>query len=57
VLVSVELVKTLVKQTTTTGLKVFAHVTKKVDEAGEKVANDFYKWANIKANEKWGQWN
>ena len=58
VLVSVELVKTLVKQTTTTtGLKVFARITKKVYETGKQVANDFYEWANIKADEKLGQWN
>jgi len=38
-------------------LKVFARVTKKIDETGKKVASDFYEWANIKADEKLGQWN
>lgn len=58
VLVSVELVKTLVKQTTTTtGLKVFARITKKLYETGKQVASDFYEWANIKADKKLGQWN
>jgi len=58
VLVSVELVKTLIKKTTTkTGLKVFARITKKVYKTGKKVASDFYEWANIKADKKLGQWN
>ncbi len=56
VLASVELVKTLIKKTTT-GLKVFARITKKVYKTGKKVASDFYEWANIKADEKLGQWN
>jgi len=58
VLVSVELVKALIKKTTTTtGLKVFARITKKVYKTGKKVASDFYEWANIKADEQLGQWN
>jgi len=48
VLRSVELVKILIKQTTTTtGLKVFAQISKKVYETGRKVAEDFYERANI----------
>jgi len=58
ILVSVELVKKLIKQTTTsTGLKVFARVTKKIYTIGKKVVSDFYEWANIKADKKLGQWN
>ena len=58
VLVSVELVKALVKQTTTTtGLKVFARITKKIYQTGKKVASDFYEWADIQADEKLGEWN
>jgi len=42
VLRSVELVKILIKQTTTTtGLKVFAQISKKVYETGKKVAGNF----------------
>ena len=58
VLDSVELVKTLVKRTTTrTGLKVFARITKKIYRTGKKVASDFYEWADVKADEKLGDWN
>ncbi|VAW86147.1 hypothetical protein MNBD_GAMMA16-2229, partial [hydrothermal vent metagenome] len=45
------------KTTTTTGLKVFARITKKVYKTGKKVASDFYQWANIKADKKLGKWN
>ncbi len=55
VLKSVELVNVLIKKTTsTTGLKVFARISNKVYETGKKVANDFYKWTNIKFDEKLG---
>lgn len=48
VLESIELVKILIKKTTTTtGLKVFARISKKVYETGKKVAADFYERANI----------
>lgn len=58
ILVSVDLVKTLIKKTTTkTGLKVFVRVTKKIYKTGKKVASDFYEWANIKVDKKLGQWN
>ncbi len=58
VLVSVDLVKTLIKQTTTTtGLKVFARITKKIYKTGKKVVNNFYEWANIKVDKKLWQWN
>lgn len=49
VLESIELVKILVKTTTTkTGLKVFAQISKKIYVTGKKVAKDFYDNANIK---------
>ncbi len=58
VLKSVELVKTLIKgTTTTTGLKVFAQISKKIYETGKKVADDFYEWANINFDERLGQLN
>ena len=58
VLISVELVKTLIKRTTTTtGLQVFARITKKVYETGKQVASNFYEWASITADKKLGQWN
>ncbi len=58
VLKSVELVKELIKKTTTTtGLKVFARVSKKVYEVGKKVADDFYEWANITFDEILGRLN
>ncbi len=58
VLVSVEFVKMLVKKTTTTtGLKVFARISKKVYKTGRKVASNFYAWANFSVDKKLGQWN
>ena len=58
VLKSVELVKILIEQTTTTtGLKVFARISKKVYETGKKVADNFYEWANIIFDKKLGRLN
>jgi len=58
VLDSVERVKVLIKKTTTTtGLKVFARVSKKVYETGKKVAVDFYDWANIQYDKILGRLN
>jgi hypothetical protein len=58
VLESVELVKILIKKTTTTtGLKVFARISKKYYETGKKVANDFYERANIVFDKKLGNLN
>jgi hypothetical protein len=58
VLESVELAKTLIKKTTTTtGLKVFARISKKFYETGRKVSDDFYKWANIVFDNKLGNLN
>ncbi len=58
VLKSVELVKVLIKKTTTTtGLKVFARISKKVYETGKKVADDFYQWANITFDKTLGRLN
>ena len=56
VLDSVERVKVLIKKTTT-GLKVFARVSKKVYETGKKVAVDFYDWANIQYDKILGRLN
>ena len=58
VLSSVERVKVLIKKTTTTtGLKVFVRVSKKVYVTGKKIAVDFYDWANIKYDEVLGRLN
>jgi len=58
VLNSVERVKELIKKTTTTtGLRVFARVSKKVYVTGKKVSVDFYDWANIKYDEVLGRLN
>lgn len=58
VLVNVEIIKELIKKTTTsTGLKVYARISKKIYKTGKKIAIDFYEWANIKVDKKLGQWN
>ena len=58
VLESVELVKILIKRTTTTtGLKVFARISNKIYEKGGKVADNFYEWANITFDKKLGHLN
>jgi len=58
ILLSVSMLKELIKKTKTkTGLKVFVRVSKKVYEAGKKVASDFYEYANIKFDKVLGNWN
>ena len=58
ILVSLSLLKTLIKRTkTSSGLKVFVNVSKTIYETGKKVAKDFYDYANIKFDELLGRWN
>ncbi len=58
VLTSMELIRDLIKKTTTkTGLKVFARITKKIYEKGKEVADDFYDYANLKFDKVLGHLN
>ena len=58
ILLSIAIMKELIKKTTTTkGLKIFTRVSKKVYETGKKVASNFYDYANIKFDEILGRWN
>jgi len=58
ILNSLELVQELIrKTTTTTGLRVFARISKKMYDAGKEVADDFYEHANIVFDRVLGSWN
>ena len=58
VLSSVELIRDLIKKTTTkTGLKVLARITQKVYEKGKEAAADLYDKANIKFDKTLGNLN
>lgn len=58
ILANIALMRELVEKTsTTTGLKVFCRICKKIYTSGKKAAADFYEKANIRFNKKLGQWN
>jgi len=58
ILLNISLMKELVKKTkTSTGLKVFSRISKKIYETGRKVASDFYEKANITFDKVLGSWN
>jgi len=58
ILSSVSIAKELIKKTTTTsGLKVFVRVSKKVYKKAKKVEGDFYEKANIQFDKILGRWN
>ena len=58
VLTSVKLVQDLIEKTTTsTGLKVFTKVTKKIYETGRSIADDVIDDLNIIYDRTLGPWN
>jgi hypothetical protein len=58
ILLNITILKELIKKTTTSsGLKVFVRISKKVYTTGKKVAKDFYDHAKIKFDDVFGQWN
>jgi hypothetical protein len=58
VLKSINLAKELINKTsTTTGLKVFSRISKKIYEKGREVADDFHTTAKIIYDNTLGDWN
>lgn len=58
ILLTIGLMKDLIKKTTTTtGLKIFARISKKIYTTGKKAASDFYQHAKIQFDEVLGSWN
>ena len=55
---SINLAKELIEgTTTTTGLKVFTRISKKIYEKGRKISEDFKEKLNIIHDSVLGQWN